>query len=68
MNVIYALIGGLYGAVIFLFILVLKYRSDVNFFKDMCKINNDYIKECKEGWVRTIKLCKDLLEERNKYF
>ena len=59
---IYGLLVFLFVLVIGLYILVLKYRSDVNFFKDMCKINNDYVKECKESWYEAIGLCRKVCE------
>ena len=60
MGTIYGLLGILFGLVFALLILVLKYRSDVSFLKDMFKINNDYVKECDHKWDKAIKLCEDV--------
>lgn len=60
MGTVYGLLGILFGLVLALLILVLKYRSDVSFLKDMFKINNEYVEECEEKWNRAIKLCEDV--------
>lgn len=57
MGIVYGLLAILFALVIALLILVLKYRSDVGFFKDMFKINNDYVKSCDLRWDEAIKLC-----------
>jgi hypothetical protein len=62
MGTVYGLLGILFALVMGLLILVLKYRSDVAFLKDMFKINNDYVKECEHNWAEAIKLCKDVCE------
>lgn len=55
---IYLLIAILFVLVSGLCILVLKYRSDVSFLKDMFKINNDYVKENAQHWDHAIELCE----------
>lgn len=60
METVYGLLGILFALVIALLILVLKYRSDVSFLKNMFKINNDYVKEYENDWKRSIKLCEDV--------
>ena len=60
MCTVYGLLGILFALVLALLILVLKYRSDVSFLKDMYAVNNDYVKECDKKWDDTIKLCNDV--------
>ena len=60
MGVVYGLLSLLFSLVLALLILVLNYRSDVSFLKDMFEINNDYVKSCEHKWDDAIKLCKDV--------
>ena len=66
MGTVYGLLGILFALVIALLILVLKYRSDVGFLKDMFKINNDYVKDCAKDWHDALKLCEELCEFNRK--
>lgn len=70
MGTVYGLIGILFGLVLGLLVLIIKFRSDVSFLKDMFKINNEYVKECEHDWADAIKLCKDVCrtnEDLQKY-
>ena len=66
MGVVYGLLAILFALVIALFILVLKYRCDVAFMKEMYRINNDYVKSCDKNWLRAIKLCEDVCNLNGK--
>ena len=66
MGIIYGMLAILFALVIALFILVLKYRSDVGFLKDMFEVNNGYVKECAEDWSMAIKLCRDVCERNEE--
>lgn len=66
MGIIYGLLALLFALVIGLYILVLKYRSDVGFLKSMYKINNDYVKECEENWRAAIGLCRKVCEHNEE--
>lgn len=66
MGMIYGLLALLFALVIGLFILVLKYRSDVAFLKRMFEINNNYVKECEENWRAAIGLCRKVCERNEE--
>ena len=68
MGTVYGLLGILFGLVLTLLILVIKYRNDVAFLKDMFKINNDYVKECEKDWSMAIGMCRKVCERNEELY